>query len=63
MRYLVSFKNNEQEKQQEEWIKEKSLIVGFSSFMKQLAYEEKLREEKEVKNDNSNLDFDFTGGF
>lgn len=64
MRYTVSFKKNKQEKELEKWILEKSTILGFSNYMKHLAYEEMKREE--VKEDNSNmydinLDFEFKG--
>lgn len=64
MRYLVSFKSNDREKELEKWILEKAHIIGFSSFMKQLAYEEMQREEKQGQGkDNNSLDFNFNGGF
>lgn len=60
MRYTVSFKKNKQEKELEKWILEKSMILGFSSYMKHLAYEEMKREEGSSNNVfDMNLDFEF----
>ena len=47
MRYLVSFNNNEKEQELQAWILKKASIVGFSNFMKQIAYEVMQKEKGE----------------
>lgn len=59
MRYTVSFKKNKQEKELEKWILEKSMILGFSNYMKYLAYEEMKREEGNNNMFDTSLDFEF----
>jgi len=61
MRYLVSFKKNDKEKELEKWILKECEIIGFSSFMKQLAYEKMTKKDSEqvFNNDNNDFDFDF----
>jgi hypothetical protein len=48
-RFTIAFDKNETEQELFKWIKEKSVILGPSKFVKQLLYE-KMLEEKQNKN-------------
>ncbi|MGL5151002.1 MAG: hypothetical protein ACRC7N_10580 [Clostridium sp.] len=64
MKRSVSFRNTVEDKALDEWIMEQSKIIGFSSFMKQLAHEKMINDkpskEKVInKKPSSDFDFDF----
>lgn len=44
---LISFAENELEKELLKWLEEKSKVLGKSSYIKQILYEIKLKEDKE----------------
>jgi hypothetical protein len=47
-KFSVSFKDTDIERKLVEWIKKKSEIIGFASYVKQVLYEKMLEEEKET---------------
>lgn len=47
-KYSVSFKNNGKEQELKNWIIEKSEIIGFANYIKQVMYE-KMLEDKAKK--------------
>jgi hypothetical protein len=47
-KYSLSFKNNEKEQELKNWILEKSEIIGFANYIKQVMYE-KMLEDKAKK--------------
>lgn len=45
----ISFKDSEEEQELLKWLKEKSIILGASSYIKQLLYEQMLKEKKSTE--------------
>lgn len=45
----ISFKDTEEEQELLQWLREKSKILGASSFIKQLLYEQMLRDKKSTE--------------
>jgi hypothetical protein len=50
MKHTVTYRENEKEKELYEWIEEKSVVIGSANAIKQILYEEKIKE----KNKNNN---------
>ncbi|MDS0526080.1 hypothetical protein NNC19_10345 [Clostridium sp. SHJSY1] len=49
MKISVSFKETEEEKELLEYLKKKGKIIGISSYIKQIVYEEMLKEKAAKK--------------
>jgi len=47
MKVGISFKETKEDKELLDFLKKKSKIIGTSSYIKQLLYEQKLKEERE----------------